>query len=894
MKFERIRVQGFGSLEGLDTGPDPLEDMVVILGRNESGKTTLFRFLGSLLYGFQPARAETHPYAPWSGAEIEGEARIRLSDGERVVVKRRLRSSPWGRVMNGGAVEDLRNRPLPFASHVSRPVFQQVYSLTLDEMAGLENATWGTIEDRLMATIVTEDVRSARVVAEELQEEAGRLWRPNRRGRQRVRELGEEIRELTAERRQAFERDRRLRDLDRQLAEARTALEAAREETQRLRRVASRLDVLLPAARTLQRIHTLEAQAGAASDLEGLPRDPEEALQHLREQAEEGTLRARDQEAVEAEWRERARGFTEQERRILSEERDIATRADQARRLPTLRAQHDQLEQEIRDLDRRAEAESRELFDDPLVRLAREELFRVPARELEDRVSRYESARNERRVREEAARMAESEARDRQSLPTAGILLAVVGAVLLVWGLVSGPWGLAVLGAVVVAGGLWAYRHLRMLTAIGEDGAVDVGVARARDLEGAALARVRESLAGLPVRQDVLENASLTLVGRLERLRELLGDHADRMDRTQRLGRDISAIEDRVRALGRRLGVEIPPDAANGAAFLERRLDRARHTRDEAQKAQRELARVARETERLRQRARAAVQRTRELESQIADLGRGSLSRGLERIRQRSEARAAAQRLRDELERTAGGPERLRRDIRAFESEEGVTVEAGALDRTRDLLERVGDRAQERAAAIERLAMEVTTLGRGDSAVDVDSRIESLREERTRLVRDRDRKALLASLISEADRRFREQHQPDVVRRAQEYVADVTGGRYDALVMTEDDAPRSLCLRRPDGPPVDVSGTLSRGTREQVYLALRLAVADHLDAGAETLPLFMDEVLVNWDRDRANRGLALLRRLSRERQVFVFTCHPPVADELGRSGAQILELQRAT
>ena len=43
----------------------------------------------------------------------------------------------------------------------------------------------------------------------------------------------------------------------------------------------------------------------------------------------------------------------------------------------------------------------------------------------------------------------------------------------------------------------------------------------------------------------------------------------------------------------------------------------------------------------------------------------------------------------------------------------------------------------------------------------------------------------------------------------------------------------------------------SQGIKEQVYFALRLAAIDHLDADEERLPLFLDEVFVNWDGKNA-------------------------------------------
>jgi uncharacterized protein YhaN len=129
------------------------------------------------------------------------------------------------------------------------------------------------------------------------------------------------------------------------------------------------------------------------------------------------------------------------------------------------------------------------------------------------------------------------------------------------------------------------------------------------------------------------------------------------------------------------------------------------------------------------------------------------------------------------------------------------------------------------------------------------------------------------------------------VRRAGDHLAAVTGGRYTRVLLAEaaDAAPFNV---RGGGssPPAPVAAPLSTATREQIYLALRLAAVDHLDREGERLPLFLDETLVNWDPARRDRGLALLASLAGERQLFVFTCHPEVAEGLSREGARVITL----
>ena len=87
-----------------------------------------------------------------------------------------------------------------------------------------------------------------------------------------------------------------------------------------------------------------------------------------------------------------------------------------------------------------------------------------------------------------------------------------------------------------------------------------------------------------------------------------------------------------------------------------------------------------------------------------------------------------------------------------------------------------------------------------------------------------------------------------------------------------------------------MSDPFSQGIKEQVYFALRLAAIDHLDADNERLPLFLDEVFVNWDLQRLDRAFELVEQVARQRQVFFFTCHKAMATKLEDSGGMIIDL----
>lgn len=64
---------------------------------------------------------------------------------------------------------------------------------------------------------------------------------------------------------------------------------------------------------------------------------------------------------------------------------------------------------------------------------------------------------------------------------------------------------------------------------------------------------------------------------------------------------------------------------------------------------------------------------------------------------------------------------------------------------------------------------------------------------------------------------------------------------------------------------------LSEGTKEQIFLLLRVALAEHLTVAGEKAPLILDEVTAQCDAHRRRALLDLLHELSSDRQVILFT-----------------------
>ena len=82
---------------------------------------------------------------------------------------------------------------------------------------------------------------------------------------------------------------------------------------------------------------------------------------------------------------------------------------------------------------------------------------------------------------------------------------------------------------------------------------------------------------------------------------------------------------------------------------------------------------------------------------------------------------------------------------------------------------------------------------------------------------------------------------------------------------------------RPDDSKVSIDG-MSDGSRDQLFLALRLAALEqHLEAH-EPMPLILDDLLMTFDNNRATAILPQLRTLAQRTQVFLFTHHDHLVD----------------
>ena len=158
----------------------------------------------------------------------------------------------------------------------------------------------------------------------------------------------------------------------------------------------------------------------------------------------------------------------------------------------------------------------------------------------------------------------------------------------------------------------------------------------------------------------------------------------------------------------------------------------------------------------------------------------------------------------------------------------------------------------------------------GDLSV-LKSSLAYLREKYDELEQEYREIDLAVSVLRQADDELQSRFCPELGKLAAEYMSRMTGGKYSDVLIGKD---FSAAVKTEDETVARGGEYLSAGTADLLYLAVRLAVCRLAMPSGEPCPLIIDDALVNFDDERRDAAMELLRQIAGERQVILFTCRP--------------------
>lgn len=152
-----------------------------------------------------------------------------------------------------------------------------------------------------------------------------------------------------------------------------------------------------------------------------------------------------------------------------------------------------------------------------------------------------------------------------------------------------------------------------------------------------------------------------------------------------------------------------------------------------------------------------------------------------------------------------------------------------------------------------------------------------LEHEMRSLAADYLRLKIAASLLQATIDALRASQGNTVVDRGSYWFRRLTQGAFEGLDIAGDNLQRIGAIRA-DGQGKSLTPEhLSDGTRDQLFLALRLAMVEQYCQQREPLPLILDDLLITFDDARTEATLSALAEFSSVTQVLLFTHHAHVA-----------------
>jgi len=378
------------------------------------------------------------------------------------------------------------------------------------------------------------------------------------------------------------------------------------------------------------------------------------------------------------------------------------------------------------------------------------------------------------------------------------------------------------------------------------------------------------SNAGLDAAYDTgTVEGALELIGEIEeKARKVCQIQAERIDTMKA---DLALFAEDVEALCGAIAAPLngqePAEAVQQFVIKVRLANQARDEQERLTTALRLAEQQVAELETSKQQAEAVIE---PLKARAGVSTREALAECIAKSDEKRRLLAEDARLRREL--ITGGDGQSRQDIEAEIAvanlpEIATDIAALSGDLT-TVVERQGTLSAELATAEATL----TAIGGSDAAAQAEGQrqeaLSKMADAAERYVKVFTATRLLRWSID----RYRQEKQGPMLAKASAIFKELTQGSFERLVVDFEKQPMVLEGRRPDGKHVGISG-MSDGTRDQLYLALRLAALEIRLEQASKLPFIADDLFINYDDARSAAGLRAMASLAKQTQVIFLTHH---------------------
>ena len=881
MQLREIHIDGFGifankRITGLAPGIN------IIYGKNEFGKTTLLEFIRRILFGFPTKKDKTNLYLPTKGGSLGGSLKVVLQNSEDLVISRSP-GTHGGTVRISTPSEVLQGQPVlnQLLGNASKDIFRNIYAFTIDELNDFNTLNGDEVKNRIYGAGLGLGEVSLKGLEKEIETYCTQIFRP--RGSSQMGELLEKIK-INEQEILLIQKNLTLFD---ELQDKLGKL-LSRKQT-----VQNSLEELESGKRTLETqvrlyedtIQLMETQNKLAN-LEDLSQFPENGLktfESMRQEKESLVLRIEEEQSALHTLKKNLDDLTVNHDLLLHEE-NIHRLQQSTQSVLSALQDSDRVQFEREDLDMHIAEEINSIdrdWDEETVMAF--ELTESEKSQIDGFYEDFENMRKDRDLyqdrleshrRQKAEKMSEG-----WNIPNwlkmfhygftaTGLLGIVLGGYLM-----NIP--LLLVAVLLVAGGIYLFKMtFQDKNSFSKEDLAEKNLAHQSELKEKELndkfEEWREWLKKRKLDTSIAPITTKNIAKTARQVKTMIAQRARLDERIQQMKTTCKGAQEIIASLEPLIeSVSLDYDLPINIENICHALDESKANRDK-----KNLLETQRQTQ---------TDKLTGLENQME-----GISNSLAQFISSSGAEDSQDFLRKQtvMEVRKSLKEKIAQKREIIQSNVGMgphfdkfieAIQNTPLEEIQQKLSRLQSEFEEQHETREQLLQgigetrnEIEKLSSNNDLVAKQSESEILKQQLQSLAREWAAYRGALVLLDATKQKFEKTRQPGVIRSAESLFTQITGGSYNHIIKPIDQDELLI-----ENELLQRKGVheMSRGTREQLYLAMRFGLIDEYETRSEPLPAVMDDIFVNFDDERDERIIKILSKFSKQRQVIVLTCH---------------------
>ena len=898
LKLSELHIDGFGifsnkHIEGLCTGIN------VLYGANEFGKSTLLAFIRRILFGFPRGSANINSYPAIYGGSYGGRLIGDLDNGERITVSRTegAHGGPVTITTDSDKVtgQDELNKLL---GYITPKFYENVFAISLDELQQLRSLDEEEVRSRIYGAGLGLGRLSITQIEDVFRKKSESLFKPSGSA-QEMPTLYREIRQ--------FEKE--MVDIQKEMGKYDEKVGERDKLTQDVDGVQEKLRELNELKLSLQNKQNLystfcdyEDAKAELANLKEVPSFPEDALEQLEqlissingfdEQIREKADDIRELQVI-------IDGLTYDEQILAYEapitelqrlsEKYISAKDDIETEKATRTNLESSITHSISQIRRTWNIESIKNF--VLSHAQQEQIYSYISRfdEVEANISSAQSKLGYHRETRDAMSPKLFTVGDFYKyaiyiVTFLGLIGSILGAVFAEWWLLSLSVIILVLGAAVTS--ILRRGSQIQITDLTENNLTKRLDERRSEYEKLAT-EWRSFLASIDLDENLSPNGAKEVIESIKNIRANLSVYDDlvaRIERMQNTIDEVTKLHDEVaQCIDQTL---ITRDISANIEVMVKVLEEAETKKLQKGSADRNISEVTKKMSGLKNSRDDIEKKLRDYLSSFAIADENDFRRKFAIFIKRNELDRSINEYKRTMQTTVGIGEHFTNFIESISltNPEEIQYQLDELDSQR---EEISEKSAEMNRKIGELNVEIEQISSGNDLLTKQSEAELIKQQLRDFSRDWIKSQIGLFVLESAITKYETTRQPEVVIAAEGFFGSITGDNYPTIIKRIDS--EDLEILHTSGSSKGLM-EMSRGTREQLYLAMRLGLIQEYEKRSESMPVIMDDILANFDDDRGPLAIQSIKKFAENRQVIILTCHKNTYDIYRELGANQINI----